>query len=80
MSTTKNRWRSPSAFVEQIARMTSEYEIEGGMDGDDAVETVSRLIAEARELTGIDPEHPRYCVECLERLQVPGSLYCRKCE
>lgn len=39
------------AFVRQIARMTTEEEHgDEGMSGDDAVETLTSLIEEAREL------------------------------
>jgi hypothetical protein len=37
-------------FVAQIARMSTDDEIEDGMSGDDAASTISVLIMEAREL------------------------------
>lgn len=54
-------------FAEQIARFYNERETEGGLAWEDAVETVNSLIAEARKLTGIDPQYPLigecYCDE-----------------
>jgi hypothetical protein len=52
-------------FAESIARMTDESEISGGMTSEDAVSTVNGLIADARKLTGIDPQHMKlFCVDC----------------
>jgi hypothetical protein len=66
-------------FVEQIARMTKDREIEGGMSWEDAVDTVDGLIVEARELTGIDPAHLEYCADCGLRLPVEGGSLCEEC-
>jgi hypothetical protein len=38
-------------FVTEIARLKSESEIEDGMSGDDAVDTLNNLISSARALT-----------------------------
>lgn len=42
-------------FAELVARLTTSAEFEDGAGGD-AVETLDRLILEARELTGITPD------------------------
>jgi hypothetical protein len=59
---THNKLRS---FAERIARMTDESETHGGFSWEDASATLNALIGEARELTGVDPGHPRlYCMAC----------------
>ena len=42
-----------------IARMTTEEEMEGGMTYEDAVSTLNDLLASARQVTGIEPGHPK---------------------
>lgn len=46
-------WQAQTAhdFVAQVARMTTDAEMDGDMSGDDAVTTLSGLIEEAREIT-----------------------------
>lgn len=52
-------------WVETVARMKTEEEQEDGGSVEDFVETLNRLISEARELTGVDPRHERlYCSTC----------------
>ena len=46
-------------FAERIARMTDESETEGGFSCEDACATLNSLIAEARSLTGTDPNYPK---------------------
>lgn len=41
-------------FVAEIARLTTDAEMDGDMSGDDAVSTLSALIEEAREI--LDPK------------------------
>ena len=58
-------------FVERIANWQDESETKGGLSWDDLCPTVNALIAEARELTGINPEHPKvFCVAC----QTPSDV------
>jgi hypothetical protein len=54
-------------FTEQIANLKNERETEGGLTWEDSVETINSLIAEARKLTGIDPQYP-----------LIGECYCCK--
>jgi len=59
-------------FAEQVARLMNERETEGGLTWEDSVETINSLIAEARELTGIDPQYPLIgeCYCCKEDCQI----------
>lgn len=80
-------------FVEQIARMMNESEMEGGGTGEDYIATLNDLIARARKITGIDPMHPKvYCIECSSAVEycecneddqddedTPSSVSCGGC-
>jgi len=53
------------ALVDHIARMATEEETEGGIASEDALAALNGLIADARKITGIDPQYPKlYCVFC----------------
>ena len=54
-------------FAEMVANLKNEREVQGGLTWEDSVETINSLIAEARELTGVDPQHP-----------LVGECYCDK--
>lgn len=53
-----SRWEGASAFVASVARLPHEDELEDGMSGDDANDTVNSLITWARELAPQTPGHP----------------------
>ena len=53
------------ALVEHIANMITEEEIKNGTTSEDAISTLNDLIAGARQITGIDPRHPKlHCAFC----------------
>jgi hypothetical protein len=48
------------ALVETISRMTTSDEMRGGMDCEDAIETMDRLIVEARACVAAESAAPRW--------------------
>ncbi len=52
-------------FVEMVARMTNERETEGGFGVEDMTDTLNNLIAKARTISGVNPNHQEvYCPDC----------------
>jgi len=52
-------------FAQELAVQKTEAETDGGFCWETAAADLNTAILEAREVTGIDPQHPKvYCVEC----------------